>query len=753
MSKALRGAWIFQNTVILTCSLLFIAVIVTGCTNPLALQTSQASQKRGNSTLVITMKSPSSRAIVAGSGDYSTAIATIKSYKVTVTSASTNSTYTSTTVTSGTCTIAGIVAANDYSVSVYAYNDASTQNSATQIAQGGTTLAVSITAGSTTPVIVTLSFTQNAAAGAANAGGFSLNIKWPLSTGLQYIYATLDGSTAVTVSSLSTSADPYTATLSALSLKGGSHTLEIYFKTSGSATTVIGPFIESVNIWDGVTDTQWADPNGALYGSLTFAMNDFASSNANLAGLSCVNTTDSSSLTLSPAFAAGTTSYSLSSGFTGTSITFNATAVVGSQKLVCSWNGTAQSWTSVSGSTYTFTALGLALISGTNKLQITVTAPDKQTTQTYTVTVQCGAAGITISSPSPTYQGLGFPASASIVQGQSFALETSNSTLDAFGSGWTWYLDSVAQSGSSQRFVLSPATTSSYLGTYLVSASITPVAGGVTYSGRLALTVNRLALNPSGSISTLASGLNMPTAVTAANGNLYIAEFKGNLVSQVSISTGARTVIASGFNGPDGITTDGINLYVADSGTYSIKKIAIATIATGAVVTTLKTDSTNLSSIANMVTDGTNLYVTDDGGNAVRQINISTGAITTLVYFSVSGGPWGIATDGAHLFVGFPNNGSNGTIYEGPIGGGSFTPLVTGLSYWGPWGLLTDGTYLYVSDTGAETVYKIPIANPTSSYWVTLASGGSLSDPRGLATDGGSLYLVDHNSDCVFTIK
>jgi hypothetical protein len=313
----------------------------------------------------------SSKAIVAGNNDYINAINNVNAYKVTVSSVSAGSTYTNTTVINGGCTITitEIVAASDYTVTVMGYSD----TAATKQVALGTASSVAVTTGSTTPVTVTLSFTQSAAAGASNAGGFSLNIQWPLSTGLQYVYATLDGSTAVTVSSLSTSADPYTATLSASSLAGGVHTLDIYFKTSSSATVVVGPYIESVNIWDGVTDHMWADSSGALSGTLTLGSTEFASTDADLTGISVSGTPLSG-------FAKGTLNYN---NTPSAAFTVTVTADSSGQSLSYSFNDTAGSWASVSGNTFTSASLTPG---GANTVKITVTAADRKTTQTYCVT-------------------------------------------------------------------------------------------------------------------------------------------------------------------------------------------------------------------------------------------------------------------------------------------------------------------------------------------------------------------------------
>jgi len=693
------------------------ALLCPGCTNFFGKQSSSGAP----ASLTVSFSAPSAKTVTASSSDLlsavkSLAIAVVNSSGTTVATGSV--TYSS---SSGTTKTFDSLAAATYTVKVNAYDASSNL-----IATGSQTVAMAGNA----LVTVNLTFSQTST---VTSGGFSLNIAWPTSTTLPYVYAKLDSATASNFFNATgtVSSSNYTATIAKSGLSSGSHLLYIYFAASSSATTYLGPYIETVNVWDSVTSTSWLDGSGNCLSQRSFAASDFASSNADLLGLSI------SGATLSPAFAAGTTSYSLSSSFTGASFSFTATTVSGTQNATYIWNGAAQSWASVIGDV--FSASNLACISGTNTLTITVTAPDKQTTQAYTVSVICGAAGVTITTPTPSYAGLGFPSSATIVQGQVFALETSNSTLDAISSGWKWYLgDAQDTTQTTQRFVFSPSTTDSMLGTYNLAGSVKG-SDGVTYSGRLALTVNQLALNPSGSISTLATGFYGPVAVTAANGYLYVAENKGYVISQVSISTGTPTVFAgSGSTGSsNGITTDGTNLYVSDTGNHAIRKIVIAT----RVVNTIANDSANLAAIGNMVTDGSSLYVADGSGNAIRKVDIATGAITTLASFSITGGPWGMATDGTNLFISFP---STGEIYKGHLGGSTFTPWITGLP---TWGLLTDGTYLYASGYNVKAVYKILISTASAT---TLVSGGDMSDPRGLATDGANLYLVDYASNCIW---
>jgi The GLUG motif. len=453
----------------------------------------------GSASIAVSFSGAAAKTVCASAGDLlasvsSLSIAIVDSSAATVGSAMV-------AYSSGATKTFNSLAAGSYTVEVNAY-----ASSGDLVATGSK--AVTLSADATASVTVSLAFSSS-----TGTGGFSLPIRWPVSTGLAYAYATVDGA-AIADPSVASGSTYYGATIAKSGLSVGSHLMRIYFKTASGATAYAGPYVESVNVWDGTTSTQWIDPSGAQNSERLFSASDFASDNASLAGLAASNA-DSTALTYTPTFSPSTTSYALATGFTGTGLSFVAIGVVGSQNLSCSWNGSAQSWSSIIGSTYTFTASGLQLVSGTNTFTVTVTAPDKQTTKSYTVSVACGGAGITISTPSPSYTGLGFPSSATIVQGSPFTLETSDATLDAITSGWTWYVNGVLDSSqTSQRYLLTSSATSGMIGTYSISGSIVG-PDGVTYTGRTSLTVTKATLLTQAMLISTLSGVTSGPALTA----------------------------------------------------------------------------------------------------------------------------------------------------------------------------------------------------------------------------------------------
>jgi hypothetical protein len=730
-------------TILAVCACLVLA----SCT--LGTGSGGASSSSKKASIVVSFSLPSSKTIVAAPSDYAAAIATLDIALFNSSGAQaaglTGISYSS----SVTQTFSGL-APDTYTITVNAKN-----SSSVVIATGSS--SADATASGIGNVTVPLSFGH----AGASTGGFSLIIAWPTTTILPYVYAKLDSATASAFFTLTSTSSPYTATIAKSGLSSGSHLLYIYFAASSAAATVIGPFIETVNIWDGVTSTGWIDGSGTLQSTRSFDSSEFASSNVNLASLSCVNA-DASSLSLSPAFTAGTTSYSLSTHFTGTSISFTATAEVGSQNLSCFWNGTSQSWSSVDGATYTFTATGLALVSGTNMLKITVTAPDRQTTQTYTVGVQCGAAGITISAPTvtpTTYQGLIFPSSATVVQGQAFALETSNSTLDAIPSGWTWYFNgTVDNTQTSQRFVLVPATTISMLGSYSISAAVT-TSSGISYSGRVLLTVERpTALNltsPTANPITLTASdgatiitQGTPYDLCYCSGKLYMADSNNHRILVANTDGSGASVLAGGTSGnvdgtgtgasfgfPFSLACDGKYLYVGDTTNSNIRKIALAT----GVVTKLAT--TGFSEPSGLWTDGVTLYMCDRTSNLVSAIDITNGTVTPLTAASFNK-PYRICGDGSNLYV---TEYGSGAVRKIVVASTVVTTIASGYNH--PAGITYDGTDLYLCDADNSSIARLTLGGAST----TILTG--LNYPKGITTDDSKIYIEDTNINVVRVIQ
>jgi hypothetical protein len=303
------------------------------------------------------------------------------------------------------------------------------------------------------------------------------------------------------------------------------------------------------------------------------------------------------------------------------------------------------------------------------------------------------------------------------------------------------------------------------------------------------------------------ASFNNPRGITTDGTNLYVTDYDNQLIRQIVISTGVVTTLAgtgsagsadnstgtsASFRGPDGITTDGTNLYVAEYRNNLIRQIVIST----GVVTTLAgtgsvgsaDNSTGTSASFNnpsgITTDGTNLYVVDHNNHLIRKIVISTGAVTTLAGTGFNGSsdnstgtsasfykPYGITTDGTNLYVADHNNHlirkiviSTGavTTLAGTGSSGSANGTGTSASFYKPAGITTDGTNIYVAEIERDLIRKIVISTGVVTTLAGTGSSGSANGtgtsssfdkPFGVTTDGTNLYVADHNNHLIRKIE
>ena len=122
-----------------------------------------------------------------------------------------------------------------------------------------------------------------------------------------------------------------------------------------------------------------------------------------------------------------------------------------------------------------------------------------------------------------------------------------------------------------------------------------------------------------------------------------------------------------------------------------------------------------------ITTDGTHLYVADSNNDTIRKVVIATGVVTTLAGTAGSSG----SVDGTGAAARFSS----------------------------PYGITTDGTHLYVADLVNQTIRKVVIATGVVTTLAgTVGSRGSadgtgaaarFSNPIGITTDGTHLYVAD----------
>jgi uncharacterized repeat protein (TIGR02543 family) len=249
---------------------------------------------------------------------------------------------------------------------------------------GTGSVSVAVTSGATTKVVVPITFAGHD----SGNGNLSITLSWPSATGVDYLGWSIDaGAGAAAAISTDAGTALSSATLAVQGLSSGSHVLAASFKKGGSSGTGAGKFVESVNVWNGLSSTAWIDGSGTVHDSWSFSASDFLDSNADLAGLGLSLTMGGAPSAKDIGFSSATTSCALGLQ-AATSLAFTPTASMDGQYITYSWDQGASAEIESGAS-----SASLTLVDGTagaNTLAITVTAPDRTTKQSYSLSLAKG---------------------------------------------------------------------------------------------------------------------------------------------------------------------------------------------------------------------------------------------------------------------------------------------------------------------------------------------------------------------------
>ncbi|HUX51844.1 MAG TPA: chitobiase/beta-hexosaminidase C-terminal domain-containing protein [Spirochaetia bacterium] len=327
----------------------------------------------------------------------------------------------------------------------------------------GTILNRMIASGTTAEVTVPVDFPPG-----SGTGDMSLTVQYPSDTGIDYVEGTIGNLTIVPQPELAGS--DYQATFSASGLPAGyDQDLLLTFRRGGASGTSAGHFLESVNIWSGFTSDRWINSSGELVSVRLFTANEFLDNTSRLADLQL----SAGTITFDP----DTLAYDAVSEVDENTIT--PTAAVSGQYIRYRLNG--GSWNEIStGTTSAPMTLGLE----TNSIEISVSAPDRESTRTYVVTVRKGHR--------VTYNGNGssqggVPLDQAIyIQGQSVIAEYPGS-LAAEGYDFSSWNTAPAGTGSAiepgQSFVMSNSSVTLYAQWQVLTPTFS-LPGGTYASGQ-----------------------------------------------------------------------------------------------------------------------------------------------------------------------------------------------------------------------------------------------------------------------------
>ncbi len=282
------------------------------------------------------------------------------------------------------------------------------------------------------------------------------------------------------------------------------------------------------------------------------------------------------------------------------------------------------------------------------------------------------------------------------------------------------------------------------------------------------------------------ASLNLPTGVFAdASGNIYIADYANNRIRMVAIGGVITTVagdgtgrfagdggpaISASLTAPNGVSAASGNIYIADKGNNRIRMVnAGGTISTlvGNGTPTFAGDGGPATSASLILPYGVsvdgagNIYIADTGNNRIRKVNAVTGIITTLAgngtgTFAGDGGPAtsaslnlpsGVSLDASgNIYIAdYANNRMRMVLVLAP--GIGVTDSVAPISdHQIPFGNVTQG------NTSDQTV---TVANSGNADLIigNIASANPLATPFNITTDNCSGKTIAPASTCTLTVR
>lgn len=353
-----------------------VSIVLTACTL-LSCDFSPTDPKDGNGIdgsgkpgeLVIKVASAGSRTVVPD------VVALAQSYSVAYTNTTSPEHSGSASMLTGSVLTIPDVYPGVLSLTVTAYSSATVQNASTRIAGGNA--SVTLPEGGAAGVSVRLNPAQTPS---VTSGSFSLAMTWPLTTGAAYVEAGLyngDNTLIDTIIPTVATGSSYSATVvpdPVIPLASGPYRLVLSFYDSIAGAIKKGVFIETVNIYDGLTSSSWISADGTLLSSRDFGEEVFSS------GATGVTVTTMLGSTQSTAELTSTVHRNVLLSLTNeTSLRIMLEPSVGGQTFTIRRNSDPPS-TVPTGAFQSY-----ALDDGINTLDIIVTAPDGHSTGNYQI--------------------------------------------------------------------------------------------------------------------------------------------------------------------------------------------------------------------------------------------------------------------------------------------------------------------------------------------------------------------------------
>ncbi|MGD0605117.1 MAG: hypothetical protein ABSA53_16150 [Streptosporangiaceae bacterium] len=249
-------------------------------------------------------------------------------------------------------------------------------------------------------------------------------------------------------------------------------------------------------------------------------------------------------------------------------------------------------------------------------------------------------------------------------------------------------------------------------------------------------------------------GFDSPAAIAVDGGHVWVANEKGDTVTELNAGDGSLVQTLSGgrygFDYPAAIAVNGADVWIASLEDSSLTELNAGD---GSLVRTVSGARDGLDGPTAIAVDGTHLWVTNEGGGSVAggsvtELNAADGSLVRVV--SSAGhdfnAPAAIAVDGADIWVANVSY----SVTELSASDGSLVRTLSGARYGFSFlgAIAADGLHVWVAGGGGGSVTELS-ASDGSPVRVVSGVGYGLGTPAGIVVDGADVWVAGGNGNSV----
>jgi DNA-binding beta-propeller fold protein YncE len=244
-------------------------------------------------------------------------------------------------------------------------------------------------------------------------------------------------------------------------------------------------------------------------------------------------------------------------------------------------------------------------------------------------------------------------------------------------------------------------------------------------------------------------GSNGADAIAMGGGHVWVANSLDRSVAELNASNGSLVQVLSaakyGFGEPDGIAVYGGDVWIAGFGNLVTELNA----SNASLIKELSAASYGVDGQDSIAADSRHVWVANEEADTVTELDASDGQVVQSLHAPRYGfaDPNAIAVDGTHVWV---SNRSGNSVTELNERDGSLVKVLPAATYGfaGPNAIAADGTHVWVADGDSNSMTEL---NESDGSFVQTFSSAvyGFSDPTAIAVDGSRVWVANEYGNSV----